>query len=262
VAARRNRTEVARRRGPHETIDTIAPNRGGTTMNDSTLTRYSPRISRWALLAATIVAWLLGMGQAALAADPPGGKAMHKDIRSMERVIDDMLVDSPNFLVDGNKNARGIYEPGRGVVFTFDASLVSRYWGHKGNGWRFWRSDDDVYWDWDDEYWDEDEDDDSNKSDDKKGRSMSSRGLRNEEKIYKRGQDEMVDLLLEYSDRLDGLKAGESVTLIAYLRDARYFRKNKISNFLVRASIDDLRAYADDRLSEEQMVAKVVREEY
>lgn len=233
-------------------------------MKEISLTRPTIRISRWALLAATIVAWLLGMGQGALAGEPPGGKPLHKDIRSMQRVIDDMLIDSPNFLVSGDDNARGIYEPGRGVVFTFDASLVSRYWGGhhvKHSGWRFWDDDDDRYWDWDDEEWDDDEDADD-KADEKKSRSMSSRGLRGEEKVYKRGQEEMVDVLLEYADRLDGLKAGETVTLVAYLRDARYFRKNKISNFLVKASIDDLRAYAGGKLSDEQMVAKVTREEY
>ena len=74
----------------------------------------------------------------------PETRKIRSQIRVFEAMVDRMLVDSPNWLVQGQDESRGSYVEGHGVVVTFDASLVggSHGWGH------------DEWWEW---IWDEDD---------------------------------------------------------------------------------------------------------
>ena len=84
------------------------------------LRRLATTLGVIVLLASTIL--VIGVGSSS------AGEKMTKlerQIDVMEGAIDDMLVDSPNFLVHGGDNARGLYIDEFGVIFTFDASLVS-----------------------------------------------------------------------------------------------------------------------------------------
>src|SRR5262245_35614981 len=84
------------------------------------------------------------------AAGPAGAQAgtdhrMQREIRRMERDLDDMLVDSSNFLVPGMHNARGIYVPGTGMIFTFSSSLTAsrNFFLNSKRHWAFFSDDDD-----------------------------------------------------------------------------------------------------------------------
>jgi hypothetical protein len=57
----------------------------------------------------------------------PGPKTQ-RQIGIMEGILDQVLVDSPNFRVFGRDNARGIYLSEFGALFTFEASLTDSPW--------------------------------------------------------------------------------------------------------------------------------------
>lgn len=190
------------------------------------------------------------------AGEPPGGKKLQRQIHVFERVMDEMLIDSPNWLVSGRDDTRGYYIPGFGTLFSFDAALVSHDWARGLQGlkilprgsWRLWYGDED-----------DDEDDDGDRDSRKSERSR----LRDrDERRYERGKDEIRDVLLDFGDSLEAMKSGEWVTVVVYLRDDGVFRDKDISNLVMKIRIDDLRAYGDGKLSDERTVAKIVEEEY
>lgn len=173
-------------------------------------------------------------------------RKMQREIRMMERSLDDMLVDSPNFLVPGYDNARGIYVPGTGMIFTFKSSLTaSRNFTINGKrGWMFW-------------------DDEEGRDEDRESRrGTRSRGMAREERQYKRGTDELMELLLDEADSFTTLKAGEWVQLIAFFDDVDYLFDKDVDHLALKVKVDDLRAFADKKLSEEQAKAKMVKDEY
>src|SRR5262245_25473865 len=62
---------------------------------------------------------------------------LKKQITVMEKVIDEMLVDSKNLLVASHEPTRGIYLPEFGVLFTLEAQILTpdrgEWW--KDMGW-------------------------------------------------------------------------------------------------------------------------------
>ncbi len=200
----------------------------------------------------------------AFAVEPPANRKMERQIDVMERIIDQVLIDSPNFLVSGRGTTRGLYVGSYGAVFTFSASLVERgehRWDFNfkdgfhiedKDGRRVIVLDPDDLEDLED--LDEEELDDL----DRTGR----RGDRVQERLYKRGKAEMVDVLLDYGDSISTLQDGQWVAIVAYLRDSSYFVDQKISRLVLKAKIDDLRSYAGGRISEEELVKRIVEEEY
>ena len=81
-------------------------------------------------------------------ADASGNsRRQDKEIRLMENIIDDMLVESPNFLLQSADNTRGTFIEGYGAVFTFKTSLVYRGWNSGGGWWHWFDDDDDGDWD-------------------------------------------------------------------------------------------------------------------
>ena len=63
-----------------------------------------------------------------LAQDRSSSRKALKQISVMEQILDQVLIESPNFLVPGRGNARGIFLEEFGVLLTFEASLVQRDW--------------------------------------------------------------------------------------------------------------------------------------
>ena len=215
---------------------------------------------KWLVLAGAACMVLAVVAAQSAAADPPGGKKMQREIRIFERVMDDMLIDSPNWLVPGRDNARGYYVPGHGPIFTFESSLVTRGWGRR-SGLKIFGSDHFVFWGDDDDDYDYDEDDDDrDRRRSRRDRREKSRDT--EERRYDRGKQEVIDVFLDYGDSFDVAGSGEWVTVVAYLDDADVFDDNDISHLVMKAKIDDLRAYGSESLSEENMIAKIVVEEY
>ncbi|MBZ0267804.1 hypothetical protein K8I85_06580 [bacterium] len=219
--------------------------------------RQWPVRELWIAIIALVAGFLV---TEAFAVEAPSSRKMSRQIDVMERIIDQVLIDSPNFLVSGRGNTRGLYIGDYGTVFTFSASLVNKgkNWSFDfGEGFKVLKEgdrniivlpDDDV--DPDDIDLDEDED-----------RGLS-RTDRQQERLYRRGKAELVDLFLDYGDTMTTLENGEWVAIVAFLRDSSYFADQRISRLLLKAKIDDLRAYAAEKISEEELVKRIVEEEY
>lgn len=178
------------------------------------------------------VAALLVMGGLCAAQAGPDEKRMDRQIRIFEKVLDTVLVDSPNWLVANQEPSYGYYIEERGAVFSFRASLVGREW------WRIW---------------DDDDDDDYDRERSKVNRRQGRK--------YERGKDELIETLLDFSEVLTTLEDNEWVEINVKLRDARYFREQDLRRLKMKARVSDLRAYNDGRLSEDEATDKIVIEE-
>jgi hypothetical protein len=181
-------------------------------------------------------------------------RKIRKQIRVFEAMVDQMLVDSPNWLVQSSEEARGSYIEGQGVIVTFDVSLVGG--GHGGKH---------HWWDW---AWDHDERviilDSSGeevtdaKDDSKKWRD---RHLKKQERLYGRGKVEITDTILDFGDVLAFAKDDEWLEIEARLRRAELFDEKSIDRLTMKVKMADLRAYADEKLSEEALIKKIQVEE-
>lgn len=211
-------------------------------------------------------------------------RKVERDISVMERALDEMLIDSPNFFVSGRGNTRGIYIDGLGALFTFEATLVNKDWNFdfdeklKGYHYEVEENGDKIIIhkggkgeDEEDEEPEPDEMDEGEQSDEDRAeaeadararRTMRKKMAQRDEKIYARGKQEMIDFMLDFGDAIDGLRDDQSIVFVAYLRDHEYFEKNDISHFMVRAKVSDLRAFASGSLTEQAVVAKIAQEEY
>jgi hypothetical protein len=214
-----------------------------------------------------VVVLLLGLLSArAFAVDPPDSKKMARQMEVMEGIIDQVLVDSPNFLVYGRKNTYGLYVQDLGIIFTFSASLVQKKW--KGE----------EFWSWggveieeedgqiilrrkDRKDRDEGEEEDEEGAEDE-GRDFATKYRDHQERLYKQGKTELVDVLLDYGDTITTLKDDQWVGIVAFLRDSDFFLDNKISRLVLKAKIGDLRAYSAERINQEDMVKRMVIEEF
>lgn len=200
---------------------------------------------------------LLAASLGVAVAEPPS-KKLQREVRLFERVLDDMLVDSPNWLVPGRENARGYYVPGHGVVFTFQTSLVDR--GHRRVSWAWgwWDDDEEDYRRWRERERDRDEDE---KADRDRDLDRGRYGDR-EERLYARGKQELVDLLHDFGDVFESAGANETVTVVAHLDGSDLFWDEEIRRLEMVAKIADLRAAAAGTVSEEELERRVVVQEY
>jgi hypothetical protein len=223
--------------------------------------RQWPVREMWIAIVALMAGFLVSE---AFAVEPPASRKMMRQIDVMERIIDQVLIDSPNFLVSGRGTTRGLYIEDYGAVFTFSASLV-----HKGKNWNFDFSngfklmDDNgrrvIVVDPDE---DVDPDDIDAALDDEEDDSGMSRSERQEERLYRRGKAELVDLFLDYGDTLTTLEDGQWVAIVAFLKDSSFFTDQRISRLALKAKIDDLRAFSSEKISEKELVKRIVEEEY
>ncbi len=222
----------------------------------------------WETLLVVVVLLLGLLSVRAFAVDPPDSKKMARQMEVMEGIIDQVLVDSPNFLVYGRKNTYGLYVQDLGIIFTFSASLVQKKW--KGE----------EFWSWggveieeedgqiilrrkdrkDRDEGEEEEEDEEGAEDE--GRDFATKYRDHQERLYKRGKTELVDVLLDYGDTITTLKDDQWVGIVAFLRDSDFFLDNKISRLVLRAKIGDLRAYSAERINQEDMIKRMVIEEF
>jgi hypothetical protein len=75
-----------------------------------------------------VLAGAAGIGLAVLAAGAAGSPPpdrLHRQVGVMEGIIDKVLLDSPNFVVSGRDDTRGVVLPDYGIVFSFNASINS-----------------------------------------------------------------------------------------------------------------------------------------
>jgi hypothetical protein len=228
----------------------------------------SPRQAVMREAAAVAGALLIGLTAApeVFAVDSPTSRKMARQIEVMEQIIDQVLIDSPNFLVRGRDNARGLFIKDFGMLFTFEASLVEKHhdflkefsWGR---GFRIEEKDDGtVIIIPRDDRGSEEEIDPAEIRDEAK--KLRKRRDSRQEKLYLRGKTEFVDVFLDYGDTLTTLEGPHWFAIVAYLSDSDYFAENRISRLVLKAKIKDLRDYAADKLSEEEVVKRIVEEEY
>jgi hypothetical protein len=178
------------------------------------------------------VAFLLG--SVAVQADPekPNRKMM-RQIRIMEKILDEVLVDSPNLLVFNDRPTRGFYLDGFGAVFTLEASLV-----REGTfdfsflkNFRIEKEDGKVIIVTRDKgSGDEDEDEEEN------GEEEVS-----EAELYERGKQELKEALVDYAETLSSLKDDDWVAVVAFLKGSSYFTDRKISRLILKVRMRDLR---------------------
>lgn len=231
------------------------------------------KIVRLVVLAAAGAAVLLSLANLAGAAAP---EKVIRQIGVMEKIIDKVLVDSPNFLVQRGDNARGLYIDGFGVVFTFDASLVNEFYGLE----KLFSLEDRF-----EMKTDEDgnqvfvikkgskEDLEAQKKDleakkekaekeIEKAKKGSGDKMKDRAKLYADGKAELVQALLDYGETLTSLGDDNSIILAAFLKDDDYFKEQKISRLLLEAKMRDLRAFASGSISAETMKSRVSIEDY
>jgi hypothetical protein len=94
-----------------------------------TTARFRTRRLRLAapFLLAAVGAIAIGIAaRAAVGSGSPTGDRLHRQVGVMEGIIDKVLLDSPNFVVTGRDDTRGVLLPDYGVVFSFNASVNNR----------------------------------------------------------------------------------------------------------------------------------------
>jgi len=190
------------------------------------------RLVRWAACGLLLVAVTAQTAQAG-----PEDRR-ERQISVFERALDDMLVESPNWLVRNGEPTYGYYVDDHGAVFSFRASLVSRHnnWGE--SWWKFWGDDDD-----DEDY-------------DRNSRSYD-REVERQARRYESGKEEIIETILDFGEVLGSMSDTDVLEISVKLRSAPYFRENDLRKLEMKVKMSDLRAYYDGRMSEEAITSAV-----
>jgi hypothetical protein len=155
-------------------------------------------------------------------------KKLNRELRIVEELFNDVLIDSPNWLVSGGGPAHAAYVDGIGLVIGFEASLVGRDMLTIGNDEKFW----------------------------------ASRHEKRDERHYTRGKAELREALVDCGDALTQLQDEDWVVVTVYLDDDDYFDDRGISRYCLKVKTRELRAAADADLTPEQMAVRLNEVEY
>ncbi len=190
-------------------------------------------------------------------------KKLKKQIGTMEVVLSELLYDSPFWLVSAGAPTQGAYLDGYGVVVTFEGSLTAggRWSGNFGKHTVLRGLGGILSWD-DEDDWSSDEDDDDADDDKDDAHSWRTHRAKSAERCYASAKDELCELLMDCGDVLGELSDGEWVTIVADLEDHNYFRKQKLSNLILRARMSDVRALDAKQITEEQFRQRINQQEY
>ena len=220
--------------------------------------------TKWSRVAVAAAVLGLTLGIAGKASAGPDDRKLDRQIRLFETIVDDMLVESPNWLVQGRHDTRGRYRDGKGARFTFDASLVNQGWSG-GKWWKFWRDGHDdgvVIIDMDDlEDLDKDEIDSLVRSEKRSGERRKARAIERGERLYERGKAELFDTMISFAEILPSVPDSETLEVVAYLDDCDYFYEKDLRTLTVTAKMSDLRAFAAGRIDEEAMIKRLTIDE-
>ncbi|MBM3287713.1 MAG: hypothetical protein FJY88_10255 [Candidatus Eisenbacteria bacterium] len=201
--------------------------------------------------------------------DSPASSKMLRQIGVMERIIDKVLIDSPNFLVHGSENTHGLYLDGYGAIFGFEASLTSDGFdlGATLMGLN------DVF--------ETKVDDEGNeyivikkskkidtpgkpRKDDKEG-DREKRLIEIEhdrQKRFEAGKEELVQVLLDYGETMTIIRDGEWFLIAGYMQKLTFSKEKEITRVIVKAKAQDLKSYSAGDISEAVMRSRVQIEEY
>jgi hypothetical protein len=208
---------------------------------------------------------------------PVQSRKLTRELAIMEKIIDQMLLDSQNFLVYSQPETRGLYLDEFGVLFSFQASLLNRNQNDnkfdfnfndfevKDNGDQIViqkrdKNKDKDKDDKDDEEAEDPEDDEATESRLKRTWEKSQKSR--EAKLYNQGKAEILDILLDYGDSIESVRDNQWLAIAAYLKGSSYFLDNRISRLVLKAKMSDIRAFGAGKISRESMLSKVVEEEY
>ena len=187
----------------------------------------------------------------------PTSRKMDRQIDLFERVVDEMLVDSPNWLVRGRNNARGSYVDGHGLMVTFDATLVNWDHGYHDSGWKWWKKGRRVYVIDEDDWEDEDEDrearDERRSSHDK----WFEHEMKKQERLYGRGKTEIIDVILDFGEFMSTLKDTDYLEIEAFLGSAGYFIEKDLNTLTMKVKMSDVRAFSDGKMDEKALISKI-----
>ena len=211
-----------------------------------------------------LIATFLGLGASYVeGAESPIPDRLKRQVGVMEKILDEVLVDSPNLLVYSQAAARGVYLKEFGVVFTLEASLVEK--GKKGQNWIFGGysvKEENGKIVVEPPSGDKDKDGDDAKNLVLNLRDLQEKQTKRDKDLYEQGKSELVNCLVDYGETLTALDDGQYVAVAAFLKDSDYFLDNRISRLVLKAKMSDLRAYGAKRISREEMESRLVEEEY
>jgi hypothetical protein len=211
---------------------------------------------------APMTAALVLAGWAGTAAGDDGmSKKLNRQIGVMEKIVDEVLLDSPNFLVYSKQNTHGIYLDEFGMLFSFEASLVTKssekWWKelqNLGDKFHVRRENGKTIIEYDDG--------DEEKSIDLDDSDWQGKLEAEQKERYEAGKKELATVLLDYGDTLTGLRDAQTVAIAAFLRKGDFYLENRVSTLVVKAKMSDLRAFAKGDLSRSAMEDRVHFEEY
>lgn len=214
----------------------------------------SRRDSLWrVILTALIVVTLFGLMVAIGAA--ADSSPLDRKIQVMEKVIDEVMVQSPNVVVSSFSPTRGLMLDEYGVLFTLDLSLMndgvfrfpSAVVGENVDVLRWSRT----------RARDGKETDDSDLSLDE----LQARAEKTRRKHLEGLRGEIIDTLLDYGPTLGELPPDRWVTVVVFLGDRGPFKQEGSSRMTVKARMRDLKRFASGDLSRQDAAATFVVDE-
>jgi len=237
----------------------------------SNINRMSELAGSWVIRGAVVGALAFVTGGIPMVAqaqddEAPANRKLMRQVDLMERVTSQMLVDSPNFLVSSGLPAQGLYIEEFGVVISFNAALVEKdqEWKWPWSGYKVTRDGDRViiYTDEEDPEDLDDEDAEDREEIYEDYKNWKSKRAERDAKLYKRGKQEILEILVDYGDGMRRLADDQWIMMAAFLRNSDFFEKRDISHLVMKARMSDLRAYGDGTIEEDEMISRVVIQEY
>lgn len=215
---------------------------------------------------------LLIVPAVATAQDAAVPKRLDRKINVMEKVLNEVLRESPHWLVGGGGDyTRSIYLDEFGVIFSFDASLVN----HDIDGVnidfeglsflqdlkniRIERDGDKVV-----VFRDTDKDGEQDKEEEKglTIEELREKREKREADRYEQGKDELIETLLDYGDTLTELRNDQYVAIAAFLENISLLEEDEITHLLIQAKVNDLRQLGEGTITRDQMLSRIRIKEY
>jgi hypothetical protein len=212
--------------------------------------------ARRIVLIAAVIVLALGGAVALAVADDSASDRLERKVRVMERVFDEVLVQSPNVMAGPGRVTRGLVLQGYGALFTFDANLGTEYFmgmsavemprepGEPIVIQRMPRSERDEGWE-PAESWEEIKAEAENKRKEK----------------YAAFKTEIIDALIDYGATLSELADDRWVAVATFIDSRSPFDGGGGGRLLIKIKMRDLRQYSSGSLSREAAAKRVVIEE-
>ncbi len=224
--------------------------------------------------ALTLGAALLILPVMATAQSEAVPKRLDRKINVMEKVINEVLRESPHWLVGGGGDyTRSIYLEEFGVIFSFDASLVDQDMHGVDidfEGLSFLQDLKNIRIEQDGDkvvvFRDSDKDGEQDQDkDEEKGLTIEELREKREKREadrYEQGKNELIETLLDYGDTLTELRNDQFVTIAAFLENIDLLEEDEVTHLIIQAKVSDLRQLGDGAITRDQMLSRIRVKEY